>query len=215
MKEYASIAIGLGVLAASVLITTLVVQFAFINPNLFYGDAIVLSLTDSETGEIQYLSNSAGVVSLVSDKQSAAPLRLMPGTSGRSSGQISANVDTSFEVWHATQGVKLLATCTPTGVSFDQSSASQWMFVSNNAQDSGAASSPTSEAVRNGNDYQVSLVDTSCDMQGCAFVPANVSATNLLCPVVNDSDGEGSDETNTSQLVWRVEKVSNMNGFLT
>lgn len=217
-RELIELTVTLLAIAAVCGLIALVVYFVYVKPNFFYGDYVVLSITDVN-GKEWWLKNDKGTITFTGTQSAASVLRILNGRSGQK-GQIFEGNTFSFELQHPYYGALLTAQCntkaqdpaalfsTTTGIQVGVTSEG----VSIGAVDKG-------NAVKSGGLYHLSVeeldcvvndctaVNTSCNVSGCFFTTAEDATTESgFTTEINCGDA-------ATQQLWKFTKVETLNDY--
>lgn len=204
-------------IAALGLVVGLVVYFAYLKPNFFYGDHVVLSIVDV-AGNTWWVKNIHKGVGFTSQQAEAAVLQFANGSSGQK-GQLFEGKLTSFELRHPYYGAFLTATCqsittdpipgfgTTTGVQIGATSQG----ISLDGATKGAA-------LRDGGQYHLAITGFDCEASGCAIESLSnfCDVSGCYFSTIPDADLETgfSTEINcgspSAQQLWTFTKVNDL-----
>lgn len=211
-RQILEIVVSLLGIAATGIIAGLIVYFVQFKPHFFYGDHVVLSITDAD-GNTKWVKNVSKGVAFTDLQADAAVLQFRNGTSGQK-GQLFEGKLTSFELYHPYYGAFLTGTC--------QSKTSNPMpgFGSNTGVQIGATSegvnlSTISKGVglRDGGQYHLAITGFDCEASGCVIESITDLCDVSGCLFSTDADGitiiDCESETEKCQL-WTFTKVTDL-----
>jgi hypothetical protein len=207
----------LGIAALGV-IAGLIVYFAYLKPSLFYGDHVVLSITDVN-GKSWWVKNRSKQMSFTDTQADASVLQFANGTSGQK-GQLFEGNLTSFELRNPFYGAFLTAVCRAKTVDPVPG------FGTNTGVQIGATSPGTSlidvskgSALQDGGQYHLTITGFDCEASGCIIA----SMTNVCnvsgCYFATELDSSATaghltaincNFPNKQQQLWTMTKVDNL-----
>ena len=195
-------------------IAGLIVYFAYLRPNFFYGDHVVLSIQSN--GKTLWVKNDAKLVSFTENKAEASVLQFLPGLSGQK-GQLFEGNTTTFELRHPYYGAFLTATCrsrnsdqTNIVAEFSTTTGSQIGVVS---QGNHILDIVKGKALRDGGQYHMQITGFDCESGGCEIESA-CSATGCYFNTNSTVATINCDLADNDQQLWTFTKVRDKTNYI-
>lgn len=217
-RQVVEITLSLLGIAAVGVIAGLIVYYAYLKPSMFYGDYVVLSITDA-SGKPWWVKNVAKNMSFTDTQADASVLQFANGSSGQK-GQLFEGRLTSFELRNPYYGAFLTAACqaktadpmagfgTNTGVQIGATSPG--INLSDVSKDA---------PLQDGGQYHLAITGFDCEASGCIIASLSNLCDVSGCHFTTDLDtSEASgystqincDLPSAQQQLWTMTKVDDL-----